>query len=108
MFEIRLRDMCILPIDDIAHIINLSDEMTERMRVVFTNGYELSVIRNAGGAPRGYGAGAYAGTNTFEIAVFTPENEYTQKFFPENYCDDVMGYMSPPEISTIAMRIACE
>lgn len=70
------------------------------VRVTFRNGCELSIVANPG-----FGRGGrYASGDMFEIAVFTEEYEFTQKFF--TIADDVMGYCSMAEILEVAERIA--
>lgn len=95
-----------IPSRRILRILNLSDEYNDVMRIVFSNGYELSIIRPAGGLPRGYGSGAYGGKDTYEIAVFDPEGEFTREFFPCQMGDDVLGYQTVSQVKDIAVKVA--
>ena len=72
----------------------------------FDNGFELSVV-----------AGEFAYSTSreqnpdpdffseFEVAVFTPDGEFTREFFPEDHSDDVMGWQSRADINTIMLLI---
>ena len=74
-------------------------------RTDFDNGFSLSVI--AGGM-------AYSSPrednidpdhfSMFEVAVFTPDGEFTREFFPESN-DDVAGWQSRADINTIMMLV---
>ena len=72
----------------------------------FDNGFELSVIAGefAYSTPR---------ENTldpdffseFEVAVFGPDGDFTQEFFPEDHDNDVMGWVTRADINTLMLQI---
>ena len=75
-------------------------------RTDFDNGFSISVI--AGGIA--YSMPRENNTDPdffseFEVAVFTPDGEFTREFFPEDHKDDVMGWQTRAEINTIMMLI---
>ena len=75
-------------------------------RMDFDNGFSISVI--AGGI-------AYSTPrednvdpdffSAFEVAVFTPDGEFTREFFPEDHDNDVLGWQSRADINTIMLQI---
>lgn len=75
-------------------------------RTDFDNGFSISVI--AGGF-------AYSTPredskdpdhfSAFEVAVFSPDGEFTREFFPEDHFDDVLGWQSRADINTILLQI---
>ena len=42
---------------------------------------------------------------SFEVAVFTPDGEFTREFFPEDHNDDVLGWQSRKDINSIIKKI---
>lgn len=74
-------------------------------RLDFDNGFSLSVI--AGGF-------AYSTPrlniqdpdhfSAFEVAVFTPDGDFTREFFPDSH-DDVLGWQDREEINTLISKI---
>ena len=75
-------------------------------RTDFDNGFSLSVI--AGGIA--YSTPREDSTDPdffseFEVAVFTPDGEFTREFFPEDHNDDVLGWQTRADINTIMMLI---
>ena len=75
-------------------------------RTDFDNGFSISVI--AGGF-------AYSTPredskdpdhfSAFEVAVFSPDGEFTREFFPKDHSDDVLGWQSRADINTILLQI---
>ena len=75
-------------------------------RMDFDNGFSISVI--AGGL-------AYSTPrednqdqdhfSEFEVAVFAPDGDFTQEFFPEGHTDDVLGWQTRADINTIMLLI---
>ena len=75
-------------------------------RLNFDNGFLLSVI--AGGIA--YSTPREDNTDpdffsAFEVAVFTPDGEFTREFFPEDHSDDVLGWQDREEINTLISKI---
>ena len=75
-------------------------------RMDFDNGFSISVI--AGGIA--YSTPREDNTDpdhfsAFEVAVFTPDGEFTREFFPEDNDNDVLGWQSRADINTIMMLI---
>lgn len=72
----------------------------------FDNGFELSVIAGefAYSTPRENNPDPDF-FSEFEVAVFTPDGEFTREFFPEDHSDDVMGWQSRADINTIMLLI---
>lgn len=75
-------------------------------RTDFDNGFSLSVI--AGGIA--YSTPREDSTDPdhfskFEVAVFGPNGDFTQEFFPEDHDDDVMGWQTRADINTIMLQI---
>jgi len=74
-------------------------------RTDFDNGFSISVI--AGGI-------AYSTPrednqdpdffSAFEVAVFTPDGDFTREFFPDHY-DDVLGWQDRGEINALMLLI---
>lgn len=74
-------------------------------RLNFDNGFALSVI--AGGpfysTPR-RNSNDPDFFSAFEVAVFTPDGEFTREFFPDSY-DDVLGWQDREEINALISKI---
>ena len=75
-------------------------------RTDFDNGFSLRVV--AGGIA--YSTPREDNTDpdffsAFEVAVFNNEGEFTREFFPEDHCDDVLGWQSRADINTIMLQI---
>ncbi len=76
-------------------------------RADFDNGFSLSVI--AGGM-------AYSTPRedkdspddfaSFEVAIFTPDGEFTREFFTEDTNDNVLGWQTREEISELISKIS--
>ena len=74
-------------------------------RTYFDNGFSISVI--AGGI-------AYSTPrednqdpdffSAFEVAVFTPDGDFTREFFPDHH-DDVLGWQDRGEINALMLLI---
>ena len=75
-------------------------------RMDFDNGFSISVI--AGGiaysTPREVNQDPDF-FSAFEVAVFTPDGEFTREFFPEDHDNDVLGWQSRADINTIMLQI---
>jgi hypothetical protein len=68
------------------------DKYNKRTRVVFSNGYELSIVN---------GWGMHCDAGTYEVAVIKDEKlDYTHTR------GDVLGYQSPEEILSLATLIS--
>jgi len=75
-------------------------------RMEFDNGYELSVVA---------GKGIYCSPcenlafvdeyNSFEVAVFTSDGNFTNEFFPEGTNDIVLGWQNRDQINTLMLLI---
>lgn len=59
----------------------------------FENGWSISVVAG----PEGSGLYGVLGEDTFEVSIFRPNG---------NMLDDVLGWQTPTQISTI-MRVVC-
>ena len=72
----------------------------------FDNGFELSVIAGefAYSTPRENNLDPDF-FSEFEVAVFNDEGKFTQEFFPEDHCDDVMGWQTRADINTLMLLI---
>ena len=75
-------------------------------RTEFGNGFSLSVI--AGGIA--YSTPREDNTDPdffseFEVAVFTPEGEFTREFFPEDHDNDVMGWQERGQINALMLLV---
>lgn len=77
-----------------------------KSRTEFDNGFELSVIAGefAYSTPRENNLDPDF-FSKFEVAVFTPDGEFTQEFFPQDHQDDVLGWQTRADINTIMMLI---
>ncbi len=74
-------------------------------RTDFDNGFSISVI--AGGMA--YSTPREDNTNpddfsAFEVAVFSPDGDFTREFFPDHH-DDVLGWQSRGEINALMLLI---
>ena len=76
----------------------IHDGETLAARQKFSNGYEISVVTSLK-YPRGMVYGE-AYKETFECAIFNPRDENV----PLNGYDDVLGFMSKGEVSTLMLR----
>ena len=43
--------------------------------------------------------------SSFEVAVFTPDGEFTREFFPEDHNDDVLGWQERGQINALMLLI---
>jgi hypothetical protein len=93
--------LCLLP--GVTGMYSMSDyHYGPALRVTFRNGCELSIVAN----PK-FGRGMrYASGKLLEIAVFTPEGEFTREFFNWEAYDDVLGYLDKFEILAVGENIA--
>jgi len=75
-------------------------------RTDFDNGFSISVIagglaysmpRENGDSPDDFEA--------FEVAVFSPDGDFTREFFPEDTNDDVLGWQDRGEINTLMLLV---
>lgn len=86
--------------NNVDSVIDNSDTYISRVRVTFTNKYELSVIR---------GMGTYGSQEgLYEIAIFDPNGNYDHTIEDigyDFYGDDVIGYMSEDDVKKIAMFV---
>jgi len=75
-------------------------------RTDFDNGFSLSVV--AGGiaysTPRENNSDPDF-FSEFEVAVFTPDGEFTREFFPEDHYDDVLGWQERGQINALMLLI---
>ena len=72
----------------------------------FDNGFSISVI--AGGFA--YSTPREDNTDPdffseFEVAVFAPDGDFTQEFFPEDTHDDVLGWQERGQINALMLLI---
>ena len=77
--------------DEIVDVINLSDEMMMRARVIFKNDYQLSIVS---------GLYSYGGSDEFEIAVFDPAGEFATEDVLDA-SDVVVGYLSAETVTRV-------
>ena len=72
----------------------------------FDNGFELSVIagEHTYSTPRENNTDPDF-FSEFEVAVFSPDGEFTREFFPNDHHDDVMGWQTRADINTIMMVV---
>ena len=42
---------------------------------------------------------------SFEVAVITPDGEFTRKFFPEDHNDDVLGWQERGQINALMLKV---
>ena len=89
---------------DLVFIANRTGGINSRMD--FDNGFSISVI--AGGIA--YSTPREDSTDPdffseFEVAVFTPDGEFSREFFPEDHDNDVLGWQSRADINTIMLLI---
>ena len=72
----------------------------------FDNGFELSVIAGefAYSTPRKNNSDPDF-FSEFEVAVFTPDGEFTREFFPEDTHDDVLGWQERGQINALMLLI---
>lgn len=75
-------------------------------RTDFDNGFSLSVV--AGGfaysTPRENNLDPDF-FSEFEVAVFSPDGEFTREFFPEDTHDDVLGWQERGQINALMLLI---
>ena len=75
-------------------------------RTDFDNGFSISVI--AGGVA--YSTPREDNTDPdffseFEVAVFAPDGDFTQEFFPEDNDNDVLGWQERGQINALMLLI---
>jgi len=83
---------------NIESIVDMSDEITKRMRVEFKNGHQLSII---------YGLCTYGvDSGLFEIAIFDKVGEFDGSLFDEeDKGDDVLGYCDKEKVEHYVNKI---
>lgn len=84
-------------------ITDNSDRYMTRIRAVFENGYELSVIQSK--ADAGFSSAYGTPGVSVELALFDGAGEFTQILWPEAY-DDVLGWQSLSEAVEYAEKAA--
>ena len=79
-------------------IINAKEE--------FENGFSISVIagKAAYSTPR-EDKDSPDDFTSFEVAVFTPDGDFTREFFPEDHNDDVLGWQDRGQINSLMLSI---
>jgi len=77
-----------------------------KSRTEFDNGFELSVIAGefAYSTPRENSLDPDF-FSEFEVAVFTPDGDFTREFFPEDHGDDVLGWQERGQINALMLLI---
>ena len=74
-------------------------------RMDFDNGFSISVI--AGGmaysTPR-EDKDSPDDFSSFEVAIFTPDGDFTREFFPDHH-DDVLGWQSRGQINALMLLV---
>jgi len=72
----------------------------------FDNGFELSVIAGefAYSTPRESNEDPDF-FSEFEVAVFGPDGDFTQEFFPEDHDNDVLGWQERGQINALMLLI---
>jgi len=89
--------------DRIVSTENNSDDRVYRFAVTFDNGYTMSMNRPTHGDYRGFG-GAYADVDSFELMIFTDENEiYKTAEFPSY--EDILTYARMADLVEIATEV---
>ena len=83
--EFNLSDLLI---NKIVSIEDNSDSLLKRLRIVFKNGYGMSIIK---------GKYAYCGKDTYEIAPINKEGGLQGSLLKINF-DDVLGYQTKQDI----------
>ena len=75
-------------------------------RTDFDNGFSISVIagRMAYSMPRENGDSP-DDFEAFEVAVFSPDGDFTREFFPEDTNDDVLGWQDRGEINALMLLV---
>ena len=86
-----------------ARVENLSDANVTRIRLIFDNGYELSIIQSKAGA--GFSSAYGTPGESVELALFDGDGEFTQILWPEEY-DDVIGWQTFDEAISYAEKAA--
>ena len=72
----------------------------------FDNGFLISVIagKMAYSTPR-EDKDSPDDFASFEVAVFSPDGDFTRKFFPEDHPDDVLGWQDRGQINALMLLI---
>ena len=72
----------------------------------FDNEFSISVIagRIAYSTPR-KNKDSPDDFSSFEVAVFTPDGEFTREFFPKDHNDDVLGWQERDQINELMLLI---
>lgn len=88
---------------DGARVENNSDQFVTRIRIIFDNSYELSIIQSkvSGGFSSAYGIFG----QSVELALFDGDGEFTRILWPEEY-DDVIGWQTFDEAISYAEKAA--
>ena len=83
----------------ILDIKDVSIGTFRRTRVIFKNGYYLSIIT---------GTYAYCGAGEFEIAIYDAGEIFCPDlFYDEDKGDDVLGYCSVEKVKKYIEKMAC-
>ena len=86
-----------------ARVIENSDRFVKRIRVIFENGYELSVIQSM--ADAGFSSAYGSPGESVELGLFDGDGEFTRILWPDEY-DDVIGWQSLSEAVSYAEKAA--
>lgn len=86
-----------------ARVEHNSSEFVTRVRVIFDNGYELSIIQSKAGA--GFSSAYGTPGESVELALFDGDGEFTRILWPDEY-DDVLGWQSYDETVSYAEKAA--
>ena len=88
--------------------IRFFDSMGGNLKSIteFDNGFSLSVIagEHAYCTPRESSLDPDF-FSEFEVAVFNSDGYFTREFFPEDHCDDVLGWQTRADINTLMLLI---
>jgi len=76
----------------------LSDDLSKRLRIIFKNGYGISVIK-------GYGSYGFE-RGLYEVAPLNKDGGLCGALLWGDGCDDVEGYLSVEDVANYALKIA--
>lgn len=83
---------------NVDKIVDISDQLIARVRIIFKNGHQLSIIscKLMDGARNGF----------FEIAPFDKHAEFDQSLFDiEDQGDDILGYCDVERVKYYIQKI---
>lgn len=99
----KLQEMCLVSHlhqmgeNTIQSVRDNSGPYIKRLRIVFKNGYQLSIVQ---------GEGIYNGASTFEIAIFNLEGYLDGSLFDEeNQGDNLLDYCDLAKINHYILKI---